>query len=313
MKASLGAEPSFEELSARRAPVVTGGKANLGQILRPTGDRRIFELVPNLDVNFTGRHVVVNAEGFRGPSRPLAKPAGTRRIVGLGDSVMFGWGVDEGEDYLSVLVRTLNARGESWDVVNTAVPGYNTVMEVETLKKKGLAYAPDVVVVGYCVNDLELPPFLSDPPDPFNFRRSFLKDFVESRLRPEQSRQHAAAGRHADMVGIEAFTAAVGELKALGQQHGFRVVVLFFWSAPPEIKRLVEPLGFDLVYTRSAMKAYMDREGIQELRGSKLSLTPEDSHPSVIGHELMAESLEAGLRAAGLLRESVIAPAAPVK
>jgi lysophospholipase L1-like esterase len=300
--AALTAEPSFEEISARRAPVVPGGKATLGQMLRPAGDRRIYELVPGLDVNFAGRHVVTNAEGFRGPSRPLAKPAGTTRIVGLGDSVMFGWGVDEGEDYLSVMVARLNARGQAWDVVNTAVPGYNTVMEVETLKKKGLAYAPDIVVVGYCVNDLELPPFLSDPPDPFNFRHSFLKDFVASRLWPEKARQHAASGRYADMVGIEAFTAAAQELKALGRQHGFRVVVLFFWSAPPEIKRIVEGLGFELVDTRGPMKQYMDREGIQELRGSKLSLTSRDSHPSVIGHGLMADSLE-----------RAIAPVPPVK
>jgi lysophospholipase L1-like esterase len=301
VRVALTAEPSFEEVSARRAPVVPGAKATLGQLLRPTGDRRIYELVPGLEVNFAGRHVVVNAEGFRGPSRPVSKPAGASRIVGLGDSVMFGWGVDEGEDYLSVLVARLNGRGAAWDVINTAVPGYNTVMEVETLKARGLAYAPDVVVLGYCVNDLELPPFLGDPPDPFTLRRSFLKDFVASRVWPEQTRQRAT-GRYADMVGFAAFTKAAKELSALSQAHGFRVVVLFFWSAPPEIKRIVEGLGFELVYTRAAMKAYMDREGIKELRGSKLSLTPEDSHPSVIGHGLMAESLEAA-----------IAPVPPVK
>jgi hypothetical protein len=39
---------------------------------------------------------------------------------------------------------------ERWEVLNMAVPGYNTAMEVETLKARGLAYEPDVVVVGYC-------------------------------------------------------------------------------------------------------------------------------------------------------------------
>ncbi len=310
----LTAGPTFEAVSARRAPLVTGGKANLGQMLRPTGDRRIYEFVPDLDVNFTGRHVVINADGFRGPSRPTAKPVGTTRILGLGDSVMFGWGVDEGEDYLSVLAARLNARGTSgaWDVVNTAVPGYNTVMEVETLAKKGLAYAPDIVVVGYCVNDLELPPFLNDPPDPWNWRRSFLKDFVASRLHPEAARQRES-DRYPGMVGLAAFTRAAQDLKELSRQRGFRVVVLFFWSAPPEIKRVVEDLGFDLVYTRTAMQEYMDREGIQELRGSKLALNSRDSHPSEIGHALMADSLEQGLRHAGLLHESTIAPVQPVK
>lgn len=300
--AALTAEPVFEDSLAHRKPVATGGKAVLGQMLRATGDRRIYEFQPRLDVNFTGRRVVINADGFRGPLVPLKKPEGTRRIVGLGDSVMFGWGVDEGEDYLSVFAGRRNAHGESWDVVNTAVPGYNTVMEVETLEKKGLAYAPDVVVVGYCVNDLELPPFLNDPPDALSLRRSFLWDFVEGRLHPSEGRQHASGRRYADMVGLEPFTRAASRLKALSESRQFRVVVLFFWSAPPEIRRVVEPLGFDLVYTREAMKSYMDKEGIQELRGSKLSLNPQDSHPSAIGHALMADSLEAA-----------IAPVQPVK
>jgi lysophospholipase L1-like esterase len=311
---TLNAEPSFEELDAGRVPAVPGARATLGQIIRPTHDRRVYALVPGSDVNFTGRRVVINEAGFRGPSHPHEKPPGTTRIVGLGDSVMFGWGVGEGEDYLSVLVSRLNASqgAGAWDAVNTAVPGYNTVMEVETLKKKGLAYAPDVVVVGYCVNDLELPPFLKGAADPFSLRHSFLKDFVAGRLWPDTARQRAP-GRYADLVGLEAFAAAARELQELGREHHFRVVVLFFWSAPPEIRRVVEPLGFSLVYTRAAMKAYMQREGIGELRGSKLSLTPEDSHPSAIGHGLMAESLEAGLRQAGLVRDAAIAPARPLK
>ena len=310
--ARLTAEPSFEEASAHRKPVETGGKATLGQMLRPTGDRRLYEFVPNLDVMFTGREVLINADGFRGPVRPLAKPAGTTRVVGLGDSVMFGWGVGEGEDYLSVMARRLNAGGAgSWDVVNTAVPGYNTVMEVETLKKRGLAYHPDIVVVGYCVNDLELPPFFNDPPDVFALRHSFLADFIGSRLWPDAARQKAP-GRYADLVGLPAFTRAAEELKALSQARGFRVVILFFWNAPSDIKAVVKGLGFDLVTTHEAMRAYMEREGIQELRGSTLSLTPEDSHPSTIGHELMAESLETGLQRAGLVPQS-IAPAATLK
>ena len=65
------------------------------------------------------------------------------RIVGIGDSGMFGWNVEQGEDYLSVLRSNLTARanGVSYEVLNLGVPGYNTQIEVESLRSKGLAYA----------------------------------------------------------------------------------------------------------------------------------------------------------------------------
>ena len=46
-------------------------------------------------------------------------------------------------------------RGEPWEVVNLSRPGMNTVEQVEQLATEGLAYDPDVVVLGYCLNDSE--------------------------------------------------------------------------------------------------------------------------------------------------------------
>lgn len=337
LRAKLALESqSFEEALASRPRIGADGRATLGQMIRPTGDRRLYELIPGLHVNFTRADVSINADGFRGALHPRKKPPGTVRLVGLGDSVMFGWGVDDGLDYLSVLERRLNEREPktAWEVVNTAVPGYNTVMEVETLKRRGLAYAPDIVILGYCVNDLSLPQFVQAEPDVFSWRRSFLGDFLRERLaRPGSATRRdggEAAGddpfadearpvpdRYQDMVGLLAFSRAVTELRALGQEHGFDVVVLFFWSAPATIRRIVEPLGFRLVDTRAAMKAFLERAGVRELRGSALSLSREDSHPSALGHELIAGSLYDGLRAAGLLERAraraPIAPAAAVK
>jgi hypothetical protein len=37
--------------------------------------------------------------------------------------------------------------------VNLAVPGYNTAQEMLTLKEKGLAYRPDLVIVNFVLND----------------------------------------------------------------------------------------------------------------------------------------------------------------
>lgn len=69
------------------------------------------------------------------------------------------------EPYLAVLEQKLRQRraapgsGASsspprWQVINTAVPGYNTAMEVELRKAVGSGYEPQIVVLGFVVNDL---------------------------------------------------------------------------------------------------------------------------------------------------------------
>jgi hypothetical protein len=47
------------------------------------------------------------------------------------------------------------ARGERWEAVNLAEPGLNAVEEAGKLDAEGFTYGPDVVVVGYVLNDSE--------------------------------------------------------------------------------------------------------------------------------------------------------------
>ena len=46
-------------------------------------------------------------------------------------------------------------RGERWEVVSLARPGMNTVEQALQLADEGLAYDPDLVLLGYCLNDSE--------------------------------------------------------------------------------------------------------------------------------------------------------------
>lgn len=109
-----------------------------------------YELRPGLDVLFRGRPFRTDSAGLRGRERPRRKPAGTFRIAGIGDSVMMGWGVADGEEYLSLLGKELGV-----ETVNFAVSGYNTAQEYYTLRDKTLAYDPDLIVLGYTGNDFE--------------------------------------------------------------------------------------------------------------------------------------------------------------
>ncbi len=97
-----------------------------------------------------------NSRGYRDEERSLAKPAGTHRIVALGDSFAWGAGVEFEDAYPQRLQRMLRRRRrERWEVVNLARPGMNTVEQAAQLAEEGLAYDPDLVLLGYCLNDSE--------------------------------------------------------------------------------------------------------------------------------------------------------------
>ena len=99
----------------------------------------------------------VNELGLRGPETTLEKPPGVRRVAVLGDSIAFGYWVADEQGFARQLEALLRSApgGSEVEVLNFGVPGYNLEQEIEALRMKALAFSPDVVVVLFCLNDLE--------------------------------------------------------------------------------------------------------------------------------------------------------------
>jgi len=86
-----------------------------------------------------------NALGLRAPE---TGPKEGPRVIGFGDSFTWGWGVDQGEEWISVVGRELGV-----DAVNCGVNGYGTENELALLRRVGRQLAPDLVLVGFFAND----------------------------------------------------------------------------------------------------------------------------------------------------------------
>src|SRR5262249_27006680 len=84
--------------------------------------------------------------------------AGTVRIACLGDSWTFGMPVSEEQTYPSRLRIALHAAvpGRSFDVENFGVLGYSSFQGLEVLKSRVLDLHPDIVVIGFGMNDSEI-------------------------------------------------------------------------------------------------------------------------------------------------------------
>lgn len=86
------------------------------------------------------------------------KGEGTIRILFLGDSVLWSSETSAGPLFTEVVENNLNGAqggdGRRFEVINAGVPGYTTYQELEFLKAYGLDMQPDVVVLGFVVNDV---------------------------------------------------------------------------------------------------------------------------------------------------------------
>jgi hypothetical protein len=106
-----------------------------------------------------------NSEGFRGPERVTGDAkANVLSIVCIGDSVTFGFNVDQPDTYPRQLEDVLVRRypGHRFEVVNAGVSGWSWLQGLRFLELRGLALRPDIVVIGHGSNDQFWPARVTD-------------------------------------------------------------------------------------------------------------------------------------------------------
>jgi GDSL-like lipase/acylhydrolase family protein len=94
-------------------------------------------------------NVHTNSNGLRDREYAYEKTPGTRRILVIGDSFVWGYGVEQPETFPKVL----EARLPHVDVINAGVAGYGTDQELLWLRSEGVRYRPDLVILVMCGND----------------------------------------------------------------------------------------------------------------------------------------------------------------
>jgi lysophospholipase L1-like esterase len=100
--------------------------------------------------------VAIGQTGLRGAA-PRPRGPNTFRILVLGDSLAWGFGVGDDETFAARLESILARRYPDFDiqVLNGAVPGYGTADELAFLRARGTELDPDLVIVQFLsVNDL---------------------------------------------------------------------------------------------------------------------------------------------------------------
>jgi lysophospholipase L1-like esterase len=109
--------------------------------------------VPNATGSFSAfgstTPVSINAKGFRDRERSYARAPSTYRIVVLGDSLVWGYGVHQGQIFTALMEQ----QRANLEVVNLGVSGYGTDQELLLFRQEGHRYRPDLTVVLLVEND----------------------------------------------------------------------------------------------------------------------------------------------------------------
>ncbi len=130
-------------------PVVTINEPDpeLGWAKRKNESTR--KVTSEFDVTFS-----INPLGLRDDADlTLAKPAGTQRVLVVGDSFVLGYTVERHDHFVDLVERALVADGRKVQLLNGGTEGYSTDQEVAWLRRDGFAFAPDIVVACFFQND----------------------------------------------------------------------------------------------------------------------------------------------------------------
>jgi len=275
------------------------------QLKQPVANPELsFVHVPNRSAFLMGVPVSINSHRLRDREYSETKPAGTYRIVMLGDSTAFGWGVRLDETVSKIVERELNATSlpsyRQVEVLNAGVGNYDTVQEVAHYETYDRVFNPNLVILEYFINDAEPVP---SERHAWLLGRSYLVAFTISRfdtlmqfagLRPRWDAYYAGLYDD-DRPGFQAAKAALAKLENVTRRDGAELLVAIL----PELHRI--NASYPFAKEQQKIKDVLDSKHvpvidlIEGLRGhgpeSSLWVTPEDPHPNRKANSLIAAQI----------------------
>ena len=260
------------------------------------------EHVPNSSAHLMGADVEINSKKLRDKEYAYEKPAGVTRILMLGDSLTFGWGVEAQDTTSKILERELNANapnGRRFEVINTGVGNYNTTMEVAYFFEDGRRYDPDIVILNYFINDAEETPrrhsgFMSEYSEAYVFLAGRYQ-VLKRQLTGRNNYLDYYSGLYADgAAGWEKAKAAITALSKYARENGIKLLI----ANHPELHRLDDYPFENVTRMLQAHAASLDIPFLDLLASVKgeepetLWVTREDPHPNRKANTLFARRMK---------------------
>lgn len=265
-----------------------------------------YEPKPGITVELDGINYSINKDGFRDKEYSLEK--NNTRIIVLGDSVTMGQGVEIEQTFPKLIEQDL----ENTDVINLGVIGYSTFQEVAFFKEKGLKYKPDIVVLGYVLNDASADAYINNQTSFTNCRFNLLNIPINCKLknilseslllrkvrelaRSDDAHKDRYIAEHEDLERWNFLVSQIEELQELSKENNFTIVVViipvitdydnYLWRGIHE--KLTNMFTEHNITSIDALDAF-SKEDYTTL----LVKEHDPWHPNAKGHKIIAKELE---------------------
>ena len=261
-----------------------------------------YELAPHRVYFSRGALIHTNSYGMR-DDEPQPRSDPVHRIVVIGDSFTFGFGISGSETYGNQLERFLNEgyANKEFEVLNLGVGGYSSKDEVSSLYYKGIKWNPELIVLGYTLNDPEI-----DPIQPLYQYFHEPKWWQYSQV----LRLFALSKRQVDILRLgngdyfrylhehpEKWSSVVESFRKIGsisKNKEIPVLVVIF----PMIREEHGKYPYRDLHRKVAHAAIQNDLQVLDLYDvfsnyapSEVILGPPDPHPSEFGHQLAAKAI----------------------
>jgi hypothetical protein len=311
-----------------------GADPDLEVLIRSLDDDFLqFELKPGVSHTLFGQPFVTNAFGMHDDPVSLEKPAGTFRIAVLGASIDMGWGVKYQDTYLHRLeewldeqaARSHSSRPRRFEVLNFAVMAYSPLQRLDTLRRKVLAFQPDLLFYSATMLDIRLMEIhLRDLlRKGVDLRYDFLRAAVARAGIVETDLRVDGHGRliHKDRLkgklrpsywGLydQALGRIAGECRSVGVPVVMVIIPRVGQEDAPEV-RAESVARLKALAAHQGVTVYDLSDTFDALDPGALEIAAWDDHPNAVGHHRLFQALARAVVQDPPLCELLLPPQAP--
>jgi hypothetical protein len=246
----------------------------------------LWDLPPG-DTEVNGHSVHINAVGSRGPDTTWAKPTGTRRVLALGDGVVFGEGVQRDSSFVVDAVNALGGTRVGVETLLLAVPGYSILQQRNLMDLRGWTLEPNVLIINGPGIDMGVAPYVDEdiltPVRSRDTRRAKLEQLASFRIlnhhmqvtggQTAQKRSQVFTGKQnlnkigRPRVGVNAYARHLDAITASAIERGIGVVYVIY-PVPEDLNdsHMTERVSL----YRSAMIDVARRNGVSVVDGPEV-------------------------------------------